>query len=180
MVIYDRLIGNGDGYAELPISMKAGWTYSWNVQYFEDRTNVQTTGMFASGGGASIYHSSYREMRIWLDGATSAIWSGFAGLEQLKFAPDGVYRNGVQISTFAITADPTTTITLYKNVWGEIAMGDFVQLRSLEVLNAEGVLVHRFRPCKIGNAVGLFDEIGKLYAINVYTTNPLTVENDVE
>lgn len=170
---YDRLIGDSSDYVVLPIVYKAGWSYKWSMKYLSELTATDTTGTFASGG-ISIFHSTYREMRI--DGFSSTIWSGFSGIETLEITPSGVLKNGTSISTLTLNEDATANIKLFSGNSYEYTMGNFVHLRSLEVWDSEGTLIHKYVPCKFGNSVGLFDDV--LHSFVPSANNTLSVEND--
>ena len=173
IITYDRLVGDGSDYIDIPIAYKAGWSYKYSVNVMADLITIQTMGVFVEGG-IRIRHSTYREMVI--DGvASSAIWSTFNGLETLEITPSGVLRNGSSISTAAITADKTTNISIFKGGYYP-TMGNFVHFRNLEVWNADGTLVHKYVPCKLGEAVGLFDEVGHTFSPSASGT--LSVQND--
>lgn len=169
---YDRLIGDGSDYVVLPIVYKAGWSYKWSVKSVSELITNDTTGILMRGG-IDIYCSSYKEMRI--DGFSNTIWSGYSDMGTLEFTPSGVNRNGVSISTEVITSDKTDNIRLFEGDYRP-TMGNFVHFRSFEVWDSEGILIHKYVPCKFGNAVGLFDDV--LHSFVPSANNTLSVEND--
>ncbi len=173
LVKYDRLVGDASDYVNIPIAYKAGWSYKYSVNVIADLIDVNTKGSFA-GGGITIFHSTYREARIDVGG--TRIWNSFSGLETLEFKADGVYKNGTSISTAALSEDATTNIVLFSGFSHEPNMGNFVHFRSLEVWNEEGTLIHKYVPCKMGEAIGLFDEVGGTFSPSANGT--LSVEND--
>lgn len=172
---YDRLIGDGSDYVVLPIVYKAGWSYKLSVKSVSELITNDTAGILMRGG-IDIYCSSYKEMRI--DGFSNTIWSGYFDMETLEFTPSGVNRNGVSISTEVITSDKTDNIRLFEGD-GDYrpTMGNFVHFRSFEVWDSEGILIHKYVPCKFGNSVGLFDDV--LHSFVPSANNTLSVENDV-
>lgn len=171
---YDRLVGNGSDYVVLPIVYKAGWSYKYSVNVIDDLINNNTQGVLAQGG-IYIMHGSYRELAI--KGIGADIWSSFKELETLEISPSGVFKNGTSISGASLSEDATENIILFLRWYNTPTMGDFVHFRSLEVWDTDGILIHKYVPCMIGDAVGLFDDV--LHTFVPSANNTLSVENDV-
>lgn len=168
---YQSLVGNADDYVSLPIAYRVGYSYKYSLTYISSLANSNTTGWFAAGG-INIYHSTYRDLRI--SGLWTAIWSQFAGLETLEFTPMGIIRNGKLIASNVITSDQTMNIFIFGSPNHTPCIGNYVHLHSLEVWDSDGVMVHKYIPCKFDDVVGLYDEVEGIVAYS--KKNTLTVQ----
>lgn len=177
IALYDWLVGNKDGYIDLPIFAKMGWTYIFNFERDEAHLTAQSSGYLCSGN-FEIYHSTYSEARIDIIPGGEWVWNSFGGATSFAFMPDGVYRNGSKLTSHTLSANGDRTFRIFASSSSSGKMGAWMKLKNLEVFDETGKAVHLFLPCQIDGIVGLYDVIGQLFAPNIYENEQLGLIKD--